>query len=606
MFIKTQALFSLGMTSLIRVLFYRLGVKFGFNPVKKISATIPSGHFFNSNFPAQKIKLQANEQWRSQHSYFGWCHVASNSMPDWHSNVLTGISVKNSLLSWWEIPDFDAQLGDIKTVWEASRFDWVIAFAQQAVSGDEAGLVKLNTWLADWVDKNPTYNGVNWKCGQEASIRVMHLALVSVLLNQSKNTTPALLSLIKAHLKRISPTVMYAVAQDNNHGTSEAAALYIGGTWLTLNGDKDGVKWQKQGLKWLENRANKLIENDGSFSQYSVTYHRVMLDTYSLVEVWRQKHKFSPFSERLYNKLKAATHWLYYFTDTQTGDAPNLGANDGARLIPLTGTDYRDFRPSVQLASTLFLKKAAYSDTGEFNTPLQWLGLELPQQKVENKTSKDFTDGGYAYLVTTGATVFLNYPKFKFRPSQCDALHIDFWLNGKNILRDGGTFSYNAGQKYIDYYGGVKSHNTVEFDSHDQMPRLSRFLLGDWLKTSTKKELIVKTEAQEITAGYKDCFGCEHIRRLKLQPNILAIEDTITGFREKAIIRFRLAPSDWQLDGNSLNSELCSMYFSADVTIKRIELTKGFESRYYYQESEIPVLEIEITEAGILTTEVQF
>jgi hypothetical protein len=80
----------------------------------------------------------------------------------------------------------------------------------------------------------------------------------------------------------------------------------------------------------------------------------------------------------------------------------------------------------------------------------------------------------------------------------------------------------------------------------------------------------------------------------------------ISGFNDKAVLRFRLAPVAWKLVGNTISSELCAINFSADVTIKRIEITTGFESRYYYQESEIPVLEIEVHESGALTTEVQF
>ena len=538
--------------------------------------------------------------------YFGWRKYNAELIPNWHENTLTGVLSKDSMHPWNEIPDFDVELGDIKGVWEASRFDWVISFAQQAACGDKKALIKLNAWLIDWIEKNPIYNGVNWKCGQEASIRVMHLALATLLLKQTQNTAPALLSLIKAHLKRISPTIMYAVAQDNNHGTSEAAALYIGGSWLVLNGENDGLKWQKQGLKWLENRANKLIETDGSFSQHSVNYHRVMLDSYSLVEAWRVKHGLSPLSDLLYAKLKAATKWLFYFTDSQTGDAPNIGANDGARLIPLTSTDYRDFRPSVQLASTLFINKIAYDFSGDFNAPLEWLEFKKPNRCIANKVAKDFTDGGYTYFTVTNAALYFNYPMFKFRPSQCDALHVDFWLNGQNIFRDGGTFSYNAGQKYIDYYGGVKSHNTVAFDSHEQMPRISRFLLGDWLKTSIKKDLVASSSKQIITAGYKDRFGCRHSRTIELKPGMLTIQDIVSGFKQKAVLRFRLIPTDWKLVGNTLKSEFCTINFSADVSIKRIELTTGFESRYYHQESEIPVLKIEVSESGIITTEVKF
>ncbi|MFV7425598.1 heparinase II/III family protein, partial [Stenotrophomonas geniculata] len=88
---------------------------------------------------------------------------------------------------------------------------------------------------------------------------------------------------IEAHLKRIEPTIDYAIAQDNNHGTSEAAALYIGGAFLNANKPLPQYKkWQALGEKWLANRANKLIMHDGGFSQYSINYHRVMLDSYCL------------------------------------------------------------------------------------------------------------------------------------------------------------------------------------------------------------------------------------------------------------------------------------------------------------------------------------
>tara|TARA_R110000796_G_scaffold98443_2_gene205892 strand:+ start:9917 stop:11731 length:1815 start_codon:yes stop_codon:yes gene_type:complete len=601
--VKVKTALKLGLPNLIRVFAYQLGIKTGLNKVKSITCEVKQGDFFRP-YIGSTVNTQCNTQWSDKHTYFG-IERANEAIPDWQQSCLNG-ELAPVDKPWYLIGDFNNQLGDIKGVWEASRFDWVVSFAQRVATGGDNALTKINSWLIDWVDKNPTYNGVNWKCGQEASIRVMHLALAALILKQTHNTTPALLSFIKAHLKRISPTIMYAVAQDNNHGTSEAAALYIGGSWLAQNGDAEGLKWQKQGLKWLENRAQKLIEEDGSFSQYSVTYHRVMLDTYSLAEVWRQNHDLPLFTKRLYAKLKVATNWLFYFTSTNTGDAPNLGANDGARLIPLTGTDYRDFRPSVQLASVVFNNKVAYEFSGDFNIPLNWLELNIPEQSIAGKAPKDFINGGYTYLACTNAVLYFNYPMFKFRPSQCDALHIDFWLNGQNIFRDGGTFSYNAGQKYIDYYGGVKSHNTVEFDSHEQMPRLSRFLLGDWLKTSTKKQLAVRNEYQTVTAGYKDRFGCEHTRAIKLHPNSLIIKDIINGFKDKAILRLRLAPADWQLVGDSVVSELCTISFSADINIKRIELTTGYESRYYYQESEIPVLEIEVNKPGILTTEVKF
>lgn len=601
--IKIKTAYALGIKNLVRVLAYKLGVKSGLNPVKRLKNSFSSGEFFSPNFETS-CTLKPNEYWLGTHYLFGR-KTYQTGLPHWYRNYLTGAEAPRDK-SWFQISDFNSDLGDIKGVWEASRFDWVVSLAQSAKLGDKEALVNLNFWLNNWAVMNPYYMGVNWKCGQEASIRVVHLALAALILEQTGNTRKVLLSCIKAHLQRIAPTIMYAVAQDNNHGTSEAAALFIGGSWLAMNGDKEGKKWQKQGINWLENRAKRLIENDGSFSQYSVTYHRLMLDTYSFVEVWRRKHGYSKFPKIFYRKLSLASTWLNYFTNIESGDAPNMGANDGARLIPLTHTDYRNFKPSVQLANVLFNCSVAYRDDGEHDLPLHWLDIPLPKRQLSIKRPKDFPNGGYCYMVAGEMELYLNYPRFKFRPSQCDALHLDLWIKGRNIFRDGGTFSYNAGQHYIDYYAGVKSHNTIQFDDHDQMPRLSRFLLGGWLKTSEKKGLSNDGLTQSFSSSYKDRFGCCHKRSLKLTATSLVITDNLSGFEKKAVSRFRLAPLNWELVGNQLTCDYCSIQFDADVTIKRCELIIGKESRYYYQESDIPVLEIEISKEGTITMEIHF
>ncbi len=50
-----------------------------------------------------------------------------------------------------------------------------------------------------------------------------------LILGQWNHPSPGLKDFIYQHLERISANICYAIAQDNNHGTSEAAALFIGG-----------------------------------------------------------------------------------------------------------------------------------------------------------------------------------------------------------------------------------------------------------------------------------------------------------------------------------------------------------------------------------------
>lgn len=602
--IKAVTAWSLGLPSLGRVLLYRAGIMAGFNPVRRLTAVSPKGPFFHSS-KLQLADCTATSAWCGAASLFGYWTVqlSDEAPPDWHRNLLNGRSIKSPERSWWQIPDFDPETGDIKVIWEASRFDWVLAFAQRMAAGDAKALDQMNQWLSDWCDKNPPYCGPNWKCGQEASIRIMHLAMASLLTGQHTASAGALLDLIRVHLQRIAPTISYAMAQDNNHGTSEAAALFIGGSWLARHGVKEGQRWMRLGRRWLENRAARLIGSDGSFSQYSLNYHRVMLDTFSMVEVWRKCLELPRFSERWYSRVLAATDWLYAMINSYNGDGPNVGANDGARLLQLTDTDYRDYRPAVQLAMALFGGARAYECEGSWNQPLYWLGLDVPERVSSRPATHVFDEGGFAVLRRGQAMTMLRYPRFRFRPSQADALHVDLWLGDRNLLRDAGTYSYNTDAQWLNYFPGTASHNTVQFDDRDQMPRLSRFLFGNWLKTSYLEPLRECDDSTSFAAGYRDGWGAAHKRHIQLMEHCLKITDHVEGFQRKAVLRWRLEPGDWSIEGNIVTDGKHRLEIGAMIPIARLELTLGWESRYYLQKEQVPVLEVEVHQSGVLTTE---
>src|SRR5699024_900899 len=134
---------------------------------------------------------------------------------------------------WTEINEFDLNTGDIKILWELSRFDWVTDLAQAyAATKEEKYLTRLNELLNNWSEHNPVNKGINWRCGQETSIRVMKLFNAAVVTGNLKTITPALFDFVFYHVERINGNIRYAVAQDNNHGTSEAAGLYMGALWL--------------------------------------------------------------------------------------------------------------------------------------------------------------------------------------------------------------------------------------------------------------------------------------------------------------------------------------------------------------------------------------
>ena len=601
-----RTLASLGWGNLARVGLYRVGLRARVHPAQRLRARAPEAPFFAPVQGAAKAP-KANTAWSGMLRWYDWKSVPhDDTPPDWFAHPFGPRWQGDAGSQWWRIGDFSG--GDIKNVWELSRFGWAPAFATLAANGDGSAVARLNAWIGSWCEANPPYRGPNWKCGQEASIRLINTLAAALVLDQDQAPEPGLAQFVRMHLQRIAPTVSYAIGQQNNHATSEAAALFAGGEFLKQCRDADGAQWAATGRELLENRAQRLIEADGSFSQYSITYHRLMLDAYAFSEAWRRRRNLPALSAATVERLRAATGWLDAMIERISGDAPNLGANDGARLIPLTDSDYRDFRPTIQLASALFRGTRAIEKPGRWDDQLRWLGVALPAQVESAPVSRSFDNGGFHVLRAGRALALLHYPRFRFRPSQADALHVDLWVGPINLLRDGGSFSYNDGEGIGTFLAGTAAHNTVQFDGRDQMPRVGRFLFGEWLRASDVEPVTLAAGRITAGAGYRDSFGARHHRRITLGEGEgeFACIDTIDGHFASAVLRWRLRPGEYRLDNSTLRGDGFELTVSGTGAPARLSLSSAPESLYYQCATDIPVLEVTCEGPAVLVTTLRF
>jgi hypothetical protein len=597
----------LGFGAVASVAAYRLACRFGLYrhwlPVRQWQG---GGDFFApSVLPAPALSptsratilARADKVLAGELVYFSSIGKKIGNPPDWFEDPFSGGQLSQEG-HWSALDEFST--GDIKNVWEASRFEWVPLLARAwRLTGDDRYPATLNGWLLDWLQHNPINAGPNWKCGQEAAMRLINLLLAARIFDTHSKPSPELVQVVTLHCARILPTIRYAVAQNNNHGTSEAAALFIGGAWLLHHAEnqvrqKDARRWRKAGRCWLEDRVAALVAADGSFSQYSVNYHRVLVDTLCQVEIWRTELKEPPFSEVFHSRCRAAVAWLAQLTDAGSGDAPNLGSNDGARLYDLSSAPYRDFRPSVQLASVLFRGGRAYGK-GTWDEPLLWLGREASGHGLPaDDAAVIHGDGGDLILRGSRSWGLVRFARFRFRPSHADCLHLDLWWRGRNILRDGGTFSYNTEPQWLDYFSGTASHNTVQFDGRDQMARIGRFLFGEWLEMDECGMIRREGNSLSWSGSYTDGRQARHRRTVRVTGNVWQVVDQIGGFRDKAVLRWRLSPGAWKLDGNICVGALARVHITTTAPLRRLELTTGWESLCYQQKTELPVLEVEV------------
>jgi hypothetical protein len=160
----------------------------------------------------------------------------------------------------------------------------------------------------------------------------------------------------------------------------------------------------------------------------------------------------------------------------------------------------------------------------------------------------------------------------------------------------------------VNYFGSVSAHNTIQFDNHEPMQKISRFLYGNWAKTDWISKVTDIDGCLSFGAGYTDTFGANHKRKVNFCRDKLIVTDEITNFKSNAILRWRLMNSDRELAKNVndvvLRSNLHNLTMRITCTdkIKNSNLNEGLESLYYMKSNKLPVLELTVENKCIITT----
>lgn len=429
---------------------------------------------------AEQAVAQAERLLQGEVLYFSrqWGRVGWPRI-DWFTNPFTGQSDPPTR-HWCDLSDFDADRGDIKYLWEPSRFCWAYALVRAyAATGEDRYAEAFWSALESWLAANPPQMGVNWQCGQEIAIRAMACTFALYGLWSSPATTPqrvaSLVVLLAGSAERIAGNIAYARAQMGNHAPSEAAALYTVGTCFPEL--RQAARWRRLAVAVLDAEAREFNSPDGSYTQHSMNYHRLMLHDY----LWCLRLAECggpPLAGLTRDRLEASYRFIHQLQDPATGRVPNYGPNDGALILPLDGCDYLDYRPVTATMHYLF-HRARLHEPGPWDETLLWLfGPEAMDSPVhpEPHPAASFPDGGYYTLRGGESWAMLRCHSYRSRPNQADMLHLDLWWRGANVLRDSGTYTYFDPQtQWNRYFVSTSAHNTVEVGGEDQMVKGPRF-----------------------------------------------------------------------------------------------------------------------------------
>jgi hypothetical protein len=413
---------------------------------------------------------------------------------------------------------FHSLIPDIKFLWEPARFGWAFTLGRAYhLTQDDKYAETFWEYFESFTASNPANMGPHWMNGQEVAIRLMCLVWADHVFESapvsSRERRAVLHQSIAQHAARIMPTLVYARAQNNNHLVAESAALYTAGLFLK------NKTWRALGWKWLNWSFQNQIGSYGEYIQHSVNYHRVMLQT----ALWINFIKQDVFSSHTSQAIARSAHWLFSLLDNASGLTPNLGANDGALIFPLSATNFRDHRPTVQAASRAFLRTGLPS--GVWDEMSLWFGLSANTRVINSD----------AYLTENlrgkNSWGYLRASRFKSRLSHMDQLHFDLWWRGLNITQDAGTYLYNAEPPWDNPLVTTRVHNTVTVDSRDQMTRAGRFLVLDWASAYSKN--IIESDENILgraRAYHRGYHGIKHERTVTVyQDERWVVEDKLTA-----------------------------------------------------------------------------
>lgn len=198
-----------------------------------------AGMFFFENkdslklpkYPCPSLEQRFKEYSEGKFLFFNSTSFNLGKDYDWITNPDTGYKY-NVQQHWTEIADYSQEAGDIKYVWEKSRFSFLYDIIRYDYHFQIDCSEMVFKEILSWINSNPVNCGPNHRCSQEISLRVLNWTFA---LHYYKNST----YLTEEVLDKIHNSIFWQmhhvyhnidfsrIAVRNNHALTETLALYL-------------------------------------------------------------------------------------------------------------------------------------------------------------------------------------------------------------------------------------------------------------------------------------------------------------------------------------------------------------------------------------------
>lgn len=503
---------------------------------------------------------------------------------------------------------FDPSRGDMKRVWEINRMTYLSSVLPSSHLADPSTAARNELFFKEivsaWLDANPPRTGVAWTCGQELSIRSISMLLCLHFQSLSlAEVDSRLASYFEMAARHVGKHIGFARSQRNNHAITEACFLILYGTLLP--GLRRARELRERGVRILIESIGDQFFADGAYIQNSHTYHRFALQSILLV---------CSFDAELagHAAIRACLSRSYDFLEAHrvpgTNTLPNYGPNDGALLYNFAGTDYRNFE------SVLHAMAAALGVSREVRHPLDLVDAYylFPSRApscvrrdggLPTPASHAFRTTGYYVLRGSSTSVYFRCGGYgAHAPSQNDALHVDLWCDGEEVLVDSGTYEYfskGRPEAFVEYLS-TRAHNTLAVGGRDQLEKGPNFTFLTRLDVGN-----VEFSPRRVSGEHDGFRGrvspdCVHHRDVHLSgERDCVVTDRLTGAGGQPVaVYWHVASADVRRAGEaSVAWGDHTLSFSSPEGIA-VAIEPATRSLYYGSESAITRVTVSFTSSG--------
>ncbi len=509
----------------------------------------------------------------------------------------------DSKIHWSEIEDLSTKAGDIKYVWEKSRFTFLFDIIRYDYHFDENSAEFVFDIILDWIKENKPNLGPNYKCSQEISLRCLNWIFAIYFYKNSPSITEdkweKIIQSLEVQIQHVFNNIHFSrVCVRNNHAITECLFLFIAGTLFPFL--TNAKKWKRKGKEWLENELLYQIYEDGTYLQFSHNYQRVVVQLLTYYLSFSSNNDIVV-SNDIKKRISELLHYMVSVCIGDAGETPNYGSNDGALFFNLSNCDYTDYRPQLNGLSYALNNTFIYAED-ELKEEALWI-TNVDEMASTSQILKEgistFPEGGVYLIKDMTSFSFFKCIAYKDRPAHADNMHLDIWINGKNYLRDSGTYTYNTTKENIHYFSGTKGHNTIILSDTNQMEKASRFIWFDWTKIAecevydTNEEWVLKASAVMFPEIGPNIKHIREIRKIKGE-NTWCIEDKIIN-KPPHIVMKQL----WHPHPDYISSIFIESRDQHTVLVENKDI--GYWSPYYGVKEEVPLIYYETKESSIYT-----